>query len=112
MLDRRTLLATLAATSAIAGVRSPARAMLADAPAGEGAKLTAIYERIYDMLVDQDPEFATALGLDKGDNVAAKSKLADRSPAGIKRGHDLYRTGLAELKKIDVSKLSGMDLVN
>lgn len=112
MLDRRTLLATLAATSAIAGVRSPARAMLADAPSGEGAKLTAIYERIYDMLVDQDPEFATALGLDKGDNAAAKSKLADRSLAGIKRGHDLYRTGLAELKKIDVSKLSGMDLVN
>ncbi len=112
MLDRRTLLAALAATSAIAGVRSPARAMLADTPTGEGAKLTAIYERIYDMLVDQDPEFATALGLDKGYNAAAKSKLADRSPAGIKRGHDLYRTGLAELKKIDVSKLSDMDLVN
>ncbi|SEH18682.1 Uncharacterized conserved protein, DUF885 familyt [Sphingopyxis sp. YR583] len=112
MLDRRTLLAALAATSAIAGARSPARAMLADTSGGEGAKLTAIYERIYDMLVDQDPEFATALGLDKGDNAAAKSKLADRSPAGIKRGHDLYRTGLAELKKIDVSKLSGMDLVN
>lgn len=112
MLDRRTLIAALAATSAIAGVRSPARAMLADAQTGEGAKLTAIYERIYDMLVDQDPEFATALGLDKGDNAAAKSKLADRSPAGIKRGHNLYRTGLAELKKIDTSKLSGMDLVN
>ncbi len=112
MLDRRTLLATLAATSAIAGVRTPARAMLADAPSGEGARLTALYERIYDMLVDLDPEFATALGLDKGANAAAKSKLADRSPAGIKRGHDLYRTGLAELKKIDVSKLSGMDLVN
>jgi uncharacterized protein (DUF885 family) len=112
MLDRRTLLATLAATSAIAGIRSPARAMLADAPGGEGAKLTAIYERIYDMLIDLDPEFATALGLDKGDRAAAKSKLADRSPAGIKRGHDLYRTGLAELKTIDPSKLSDMDLVN
>ncbi|NIJ37077.1 uncharacterized protein (DUF885 family) [Sphingopyxis panaciterrae] len=112
MLDRRTLLATLAATSALAGIKSPARAMLAGTSGGEGAKLTALYERIYDMMVDQDPEFATALGLDKGDRAAAKSKLADRSPAGIEQGHDLYRTGLAELKKIDVSKLSGMDLVN
>lgn len=112
MLDRRTLLATLAATSAMAGVRSPAHALLADAPAGEGARLTAIYERIYDMMIDQDPEFATALGLDKGDGAAAKSKLADRSPAGIKQGHNLYRTGLRELKTIDPSKLSGMDLIN
>jgi uncharacterized protein (DUF885 family) len=112
MLDRRTLLVTLAATSAIAGIRSPARAMLAAAPGGEGAKLTALYERIYDRMVDEDPEFATALGLDKGDRAAAKSKLTDRSPAGIKRGHDIYRTGLSDLKKIDVSKLSGMDLVN
>src|SRR3546814_5359396 len=67
---------------------------------------------IYDMLVDQDPEFATALGLDKGDRAASKAKLADRSPAGIERGHDLYRTGLRELKTIDPAKLSGMDLVN
>src|SRR3546814_9557416 len=78
----------------------------------EGARLTAIYERIYDMLVDQDPEFATALGLDNGDRAASKAKLADRSPAGIERGHDLYRTGLRELKTIDPAKLSGMDLVN
>src|SRR3546814_5015661 len=78
----------------------------------EGARLTAIYERIYDMLVDQDPEFATALGLDNGDRAASKAKLADRSPAGIERGHDLYRTGLRELKTIDLAKLSGMDLVN
>lgn len=112
MLDRRTLLATLAAGSALATVRAPARAMLADAPTGEGAKLTAIYERIYDRLVDESPEFATALGLDKGGRAPLKAKLDDRSPAGIKRSHQLYRDGLAELNTIDVSKLSGMDLVN
>ncbi|HZG32174.1 MAG TPA: DUF885 family protein, partial [Sphingopyxis sp.] len=112
MLDRRTLLATLAAGSALATVRAPARAMLADAPTGEGAKLTAIYERIYDRLVDESPEFATALGLDKGGRAPLKAKLDDRSPAGIKRSHQLYRDGLAELNTINVSKLSGMDLVN
>ena len=112
MLDRRTLLAAAAASSMLAGVRSPARAALAAAPDGEGARLTAIYERIYDMLLDQDPEFATALGADKGDRAAAKARLADRSPAGIRKGHDLYRYGLQQLATIDPAKLSGMDLVN
>lgn len=112
MLDRRTLIAAFAATSALGGLRAPARAMLADAPIEEGAKLSAIYERIYEMLLDQDPEFSTSLGLDKGERAAAKFRLADRSPAGIKQGHDLYRTGLKELKSIDAAKLSGMDLVN
>lgn len=112
MLDRRTLIAAFAATSALAGLRSPAHAMLADAPGEEGARLTAMYDRFYETLLDIDPEFATSLGADKGDRAAAKSRLADRSPAGIERGHAIYRTGLAELKTIDVSKLSGMDLVN
>ncbi|QNO27463.1 DUF885 family protein [Sphingopyxis sp. OPL5] len=109
MLDRRTLLATLAATSALAGAR--AHAMLAE-PASEGDRLTALYERIYDRLIDESPEFAAALGLDKGERAALKAKLDDRSPAGIKKNHQLYRDGLADLKKINVSKLSGMDLVN
>lgn len=112
MLDRRTLLAAAAASSMLAGLRSPARAALATSPAEEGARLTALYERIYDMLLDLDPEFATALGLDKGDRAAAKSRLADRSPAGIARGQNLYRQGLAELKSFDPAKLSGMDRVN
>ncbi|HMP45790.1 MAG TPA: DUF885 family protein, partial [Sphingopyxis sp.] len=111
MLDRRTLLATLAATSALAGIRAPAHALLADG-GSEGAKLTALYDRAFDTLVDQSPEFATALGLDKDDRAPLKARLDDRSPAGIARGHDMYRFGLAELKKIDASKLSGMDLVN
>lgn len=112
MLDRRTLIATLAAASALGAARSPARAMLADPAQSEGERLNALYERLFDMLVENDPEFATALGLDKGAHAAAKSRLADRSPAGIERSHDLYRFGLAALEKIDAAKLSGMDLVN
>jgi uncharacterized protein (DUF885 family) len=111
MLDRRTLLAAIAAASAAAAAR-PARAMLADPATSESGRLNALYEHLFDMLVENDPEFATALGLDKGPGAAAKSRLADRSPAGIERSHDLYRVGLEGLKKIDASKLSGMDLVN
>ncbi|WP_428629665.1 DUF885 domain-containing protein [Sphingopyxis sp.] len=112
MLDRRTLLAAAATSSMLAMARSPARAMLANTPAEEGARLTALYERIYDRLLDLDPEFATSLGSDKGDRAAAKSRLADRSPAGIARGQDLYRQGLAELKTFDPAKLGGMDRIN
>lgn len=112
MLDRRTLIATLAATSALAGVRNPAGALTGQAASGEGARLTAIYDRFYDRMIDESPEFATALGLDKDARLALKAKLDDRSPTGVKRSHQLYRDGLAELKKIDASKLSGMDLVN
>ena len=89
MLDRRTLIATLAATSALAGIRTPAAAQTGQAASGEGAKLTAIYERIYDRLVDESPEFATALGLDKDARLPLKAKLDDRSPAGIKRSQQL-----------------------
>lgn len=112
MLDRRTLLAAAATSSMLAMARSPAHAVLANTPAEEGARLTALYERIYDRLLDLDPEFATSLGSDKGDRAAAKSRLADRSPAGIARGQDLYRQGLAELKTFDPAKLGGMDRIN
>lgn len=112
MLDRRSLIAAGIAASVMAGLRSPARAALAEPATGEGARLNAIYERFYEALLDTDPEFCTSLGLDKGERAGAKARLTDRSPAGIKRGHDLYRTGLKELKAIDTSKLSGMDLIN
>ncbi|MDZ3831030.1 MAG: DUF885 family protein [Sphingopyxis sp.] len=110
MMDRRTLLAATIATTALAGFRSPARAALA--AESEGARLTAIYERIFDQLLDNGPEFCTALGLDKGERSSAKSHLNDRSPDGLLRDQALYRQGLEALKAIDPTKLSGMDLVN
>ena len=75
MLDRRTLIVTLAATSALAGVRNPAGALTAQAASGEGARLTAIYDRFYDRMIDESPEFATALGLDKDARLPLKAKL-------------------------------------
>jgi uncharacterized protein (DUF885 family) len=78
----------------------------------EGERLNEIYERFYDSLLETDPEFCTSLGLDKGERSSAKSRLTDRSAAGIRRNHDLYRRGLTALQSIDVGALSGMDLVN
>ncbi|RSU36070.1 DUF885 domain-containing protein [Sphingomonas koreensis] len=106
MIDRRTLIATALLPALAPAIRAR------ESQSEEGTRLTAIYEKLYDRLLETDPEFCTALGLDKGAYAGAKSKLTDRSPAGIRRQHDLYREGLKRLATIDPSKLSGMDLVN
>ena len=112
MLDRRTLIAVATSATALAALPALARTRQATASGAEGERLNAIYERFYESLLDADPEFCTSLGLDKGEHAAAKSRLTDRTSAAIERQHDLYRKGLRDLKTIDTSKLSGMDLVN
>jgi uncharacterized protein (DUF885 family) len=112
MIDRRTLIRSATATATIASCPSALRAIGPVAGNEEGIKLNAIYEWFYEQLLENDPEFCTSLGLDKGPRAAAKSRLADRSVAGIRRQHDLYRQGLQKLKTIDASKLNGMDLIN
>jgi uncharacterized protein (DUF885 family) len=112
MLDRRTLIAVATSATALAALPALARTRPATASGAEGERLNAIYERFYESLLDADPEFCTSLGLDKDERAAAKSRLTDRTSAGIQRQHDLYRKGLRDLKTIDTSKLSGMDLVN
>ena len=112
MLDRRTLIAAATSATVLAALPALARTRQATTSSAEGERLNAIYERFYESLLDADPEFCTSLGLDKGERAAAKSRLTDRTSAGIQRQHDLYRKGLRDLKTIDTSKLSGMDLVN
>lgn len=109
MIDRRGLLVSAAALGA--GALLPMRAF-AQGATGEAAKLNALFDQAYKELIASSPEFATALGLDTGANAAAKGMLDDRSAAGIQRQHALYRNGLAGLKAIDASQLSGMDRIN
>ncbi len=116
MIDRRAALQSGAALSLAAVL--PAAAQAAESartapPASpEAARLAALLEQAYQDVIDADPEFATSLGLDVGARAAARSRLTDRSPAGVKRTHDLYRKALAELEAIDASKLTGTDRVN
>lgn len=110
MPDRRSLLAAAVSATALAVMSGPARAR--QATNAEGERLTAIYERVYERILDVDVEFCTSMGLDKGPRQAAKSRLNDRSPEGLRLSHSIFRDGLAELKTIDVSRLSGMDLIN
>ncbi len=100
-IDRRMLMAG-AATAALAG-GGPAAAQ---ASASEDAKLMALFDAFFNEGVDDSPEQATSLGLDKGARAALKSQLSDASRAG--REKRLARTAerLTRLRTIDRARLS------
>lgn len=111
MIDRRTTLTSATALGLAALLPAMARTARA-AASPEAARLDTLLADLYEKAIDNDPEFATSLGVDTGKRAAARSQLADRSPAGIKKSQDLYRNGLAGLKAIDAEKLTGTDRVN
>ncbi|MBX7247435.1 MAG: DUF885 family protein [Caulobacteraceae bacterium] len=110
MLDRRRFLMSAAAGAALAGAAGVAHAR-ADAPAnGEAAKLNALFDKIFKTELAESPEFQTGIGMVvvPGSN----AKLDDRSPAAEAASWERQRSYDRDLKAIDRSKLSGMDLVN
>ncbi len=100
---RRQFLATTATLAAFPALPAFAR-MQAAAPGDAGAEklLTAAAEQ----LLENGPENATQLGIDKGERAHLRSKLSDRSPAGIKAVADGLRKRVAELKALDPESLS------
>ena len=108
MLDRRQLLGSAAALGTLA-IAAPAFG--APVP-GEAVRLNALFDAIFQENLRQNPEQATQLGLDKGDNAELRGKLRDESAAGIAKAKALTADQLARLKSIDAGKLSGMDRVN
>ncbi|MFC4313053.1 DUF885 domain-containing protein [Steroidobacter flavus] len=70
------------------------------------ADLKALMDYVYEEAVMSNPEARTTYGLDKGAHASAKSKLQDRSAAGIEREHQIIRTSYARFKAIDRSALS------
>ena len=71
MLDRRRFLATAAAASALPG--------LSLAQPSADAALAARLDRIFYAALDDSPERATSLGMDKGERAGMHSRLDDRS---------------------------------
>ncbi|KQY84822.1 DUF885 family protein [Brevundimonas sp. Root1423] len=111
MLDRRRFLVTAALASALAGA-AQARSQTGAPATGEAAKLAAALERMFAEVLANSPFLATYLGLDKGDNAAAKGRLDMQSPEDLARSEAMYRRGQAELKAVDRNALTGMDRVN
>lgn len=103
-IDRRSFLLTTGAALAA----TPA---LAQASA-EDAKLRAQLDKMFETLVDDSPEFATQLGMDKGARAHMKAKLDDNSLATKARNVERSRRWVAELKAIDRTKLSAQSKVD
>ncbi|CAN5248903.1 DUF885 family protein [soil metagenome] len=125
MLDRRRLLVSAAAGSAIAALSNLAMANLAMAQTAgsaattdagsdpaEASKLNALFEAMFAEGIKMSNVGATYLGLDKGPNAAAKSQLDLLTPELIAAREEMTRRYNTQLHAIDTSKLAGLDAVN
>ena len=110
-MDRRTFIAALGATSALAFAGGfPARALAQAAPqpatGGADAQLAALLDRIFYNFMETSPEFATQLGLDTGPRAALRSQLSDFSAASQARDLAAFRGYERELEAMDRAALS------
>lgn len=107
MLDRRSVLLSSAAASAVAFIGVPSLAAESN-----NAKLNGLFDSFADASLDRSPETVTELGLDTGKRAAQKSLLDDRSLAGIAGDRKRNAEQLAQLNTIDRNTLTGMDAIN
>ncbi len=82
------------------------------AATGGSNDINATFQTIFDRIVDHSPETATALGLDKGQRTALKSRLDDNSLAGMKDDLDRTLNFLAQLDSFKGKQLSSSDTLN
>ncbi len=102
-MDRRTFIASSGAAALAASLPATVFAQ----PAGSGdAALNALFERIFNEVVQRSPELATSLGLDKGPNAALKARLSPRTLAERRRQLAQVKQALADLEAVDSSTLS------
>ncbi|MEA3052448.1 MAG: hypothetical protein QOG72_1351 [Sphingomonadales bacterium] len=104
-MDRRTFIASTGA-AALATTLLP-ETLLAQPRAGSGdSALNALFERIFQQNVQNSPEQATSLGLDKGANAALKGRLTPRTLAERARQLAQTKQALSDLAAVDRSALS------
>src|SRR5512138_870743 len=101
LIDRRRFLAASASLGALAA--APA---LAQAPQGEDVRLRSLLDRFFNDQVDESPERATGLGLDKGARAALKAHLDDYSAEEKARRLARNKARLAGLNGLDRARLS------
>ena len=107
--DRRTLLKTGLKTgvSAMGLSLVPGAAMAADAPA-----LPALFDVMFQEGLEQRPEGATQLGLDKGRNSALRARLSDQGDTGRAASRALTQRQIKQLEAVDRAALSSTDKIN
>jgi len=110
MMNRRELFASATAVAAMAAL--PRMASAAAAPTGEAAKMYAMFDKAMDQAMRRSPELPTYLGIDSGALGWTKSLLSDGSATARAENQANTVAQLADLHKVDRSKLTGMDAVN
>ncbi|WP_156681672.1 DUF885 domain-containing protein [Sphingomonas profundi] len=112
-MDRRAFITATSAAAAVATLPAPLRAAPPRAAAGSGdAALNALFDRIFNGMVDRSPEMATQLGLDKGARAGVKSRLDDASEAQTARELAQNKGWLAELERVPAATLSAPAALN
>lgn len=101
--DRRQLLGGSAMVALVGPL--PAAAQTSAATAEDG-KLLALFDAFFNEGVDESPEQATSLGLDKGARAALKSQLSDASRAGRDKRLARAVARLTRLRAIDRAALT------
>src|SRR5262249_35192759 len=102
-LSRRALLAHSAAVGIAESCLGTA---FAATPATQDAPLNGLFDSLVEALLQDSPESATFLGLDKGARAALKSRLSDQSWAHIAEDHKTCAAWLEKLNRIDSRNLS------
>jgi uncharacterized protein (DUF885 family) len=105
MLNRRAMLLSSGAAAVAVGLAP--RALAAGDPA-----LAALFDQFFQEGLNQRPETATQLGLDKGANAALKARLGDGSTAGRAAAKAQTADQLRRLLAVDRTKLTGADRLN
>ncbi|EGF95552.1 Bacterial protein of uncharacterised function (DUF885) [Brevundimonas diminuta] len=108
MIDRRRLLLTAAATAVAAPTLAQAAAAVTDAD----ARLNALLDGWFEADIDESPERATNLGLDKGARAGLSSKLSEAGPDAIRKDRDKAISRWAELRAFDQAGLSEAGALN
>ena len=108
-MDRRTFLTT-SGLAAVGAALIPSE-LFAQSGSGDAA-LNALFERIFQERVRTSPEFATQLGLDKGELAGLKAQLTSATAAERQAELGRVRQALALLEGVDRASLSSFAQLN
>ena len=108
MIDRRRLLQTAAATVAIA----PSLAQAQTASTDADGRLNGLLDGWFEADVDDNPERATSLGLDRGARAGLSSRLGEAGPDAIRKDRRKATDRWTQLQGFDQTGLSAEGRLN